>query len=42
MKAKTFDEKFDLGEEDIVEDLDLTQARRGGLTQKRINRVNKQ
>jgi hypothetical protein len=31
MKAKTFDEKFDRGEEDIVEYLDLSQARRGDL-----------
>ncbi|MDJ1176103.1 type II toxin-antitoxin system BrnA family antitoxin [Roseofilum capinflatum] len=37
MKAKTFDEKFDRGEEDIVEYLDLSQARRGELTQKRVN-----
>lgn len=37
MKAKTFDEKFDQGEEDIVEYLDLSQARRGELTQKRVN-----
>ena len=37
MKAKTFDEKFDQGEEDIVEYLDLSQAHRGGLTQKKIN-----
>ncbi|MDB9515767.1 CopG family antitoxin [Roseofilum reptotaenium CS-1145] len=37
MKAKTFDEKFDQGEEDIVEYLDLSQARRGELTQERVN-----
>lgn len=37
MKAKTFDEKFDRGEEDIVEYLDLSQARRGELTQTRVN-----
>lgn len=37
MKAKTFDEKFDQGEEDIVEYLDLSQARRGELTQRRVN-----
>jgi len=37
MKAKTFDEKFDRGEEDIVEYLDLSQARRGELVQKGVN-----
>ena len=37
MKAKTFDEKFDRGEEDIVEYLDLAQAQRAGLSQKRVN-----
>ena len=37
MKAKTFDEKFDRGEEDIVEYLDLTKAQRAGLTHKRVN-----
>lgn len=37
MKAKTFDEKFDRGEEDIIEDLDLSKAKRTGLSQKRVN-----
>ncbi len=37
MKAKTFDDKFDRGEEDIVKHLDLSKARRAGLTQKRVN-----
>jgi hypothetical protein len=37
MKAKTFDEKFDRAEEDIIEHLDLSKARRGGLIQKRVN-----
>lgn len=37
MKAKDFDKKFDEGKEDIVEDLDLSTARRANLEQKRIN-----
>jgi len=37
MKAKDFDEKFDQGEEDIVEDLDLSTARRVNQASKRIN-----
>ena len=37
MKAKTFDETFDRGEEDIIENLDLSKARRIGLKQKRVN-----
>jgi hypothetical protein len=37
MKAKTFDDKFDRGEEDIVKHLDLSKARRTGLAQKRVN-----
>ena len=37
MKAKDFDKKFDEGQEDIIEDLDLTTARRFNLEQKRIN-----
>jgi hypothetical protein len=36
MKAKEFDVKFDDGE-DITEFLDLSQARRPGYEQKRIN-----
>ena len=37
MKASEFDKKFDDGEESIIEDLELTQARRPGLEQKRVN-----
>jgi hypothetical protein len=37
MKAKNFDKKFDEGQEDIIEDLDLSTARRTNLEQKRIN-----
>ncbi|MFE8073282.1 CopG family transcriptional regulator [Marinobacteraceae bacterium S3BR75-40.1] len=37
MKAKDFDKKFDQGEEDIVEDLDLSTARRVNQESKRIN-----
>ena len=36
MKAKTFDRKFDAGEK-IVEDLDLSRARRIGTDAKRVN-----
>ena len=37
MKTKDFDKKFDEGQEDIIEDLDLSTARRTNLKQKRIN-----
>ena len=37
MKAKDFDKKFDESQEDIIEDLDLSTARRTNLKQKRIN-----
>lgn len=37
MKAKDFDKKFDEGKEDIIEDLDMSTARRTNLEQKRIN-----
>lgn len=37
MKAKDFDKKFDQGKEDIIDDLDLSTARRSNLEQKRIN-----
>lgn len=37
MKAKDFEEKFDQGKEDIIDDLDLSTARRSNLEQKRIN-----
>ena len=37
MKAKDFDKKFDEGKKDIVEDLDLSTARRVNQEQKRIN-----
>jgi hypothetical protein len=36
MKAKTFDQKFDAGEE-VVEQLDLGKARRIGSDPKRVN-----
>ena len=36
MKAKTFDRKFDTGEE-VVEQLDLGKARRVGTDPKRVN-----
>ena len=36
MKAKTFDKKFDDGE-DITQDLDLAKARRPEQEQKRVN-----
>ncbi len=37
MKAKNFDKKFDEGNKDIVEDLDLSTARRVNQEQKCIN-----
>jgi len=37
MKAKDFDKKFDEGREDIIDDIDLSTARRPNLEQKRIN-----
>ena len=37
MNASDFDAKFDEGQEDIVEDLDLSTARRVNQDQKRIN-----
>ena len=37
MKAKDFDRKFDDGREDVVDDLDLSTARRVNQEQKRIN-----
>lgn len=37
MKADKFDEKFDLGDEEIIDDLDLSTARRVNQQQKRIN-----
>lgn len=37
MKAKDFDRKFDVGRKDVVEDLDLSTARRVNQDQKRIN-----
>lgn len=36
MKAKRFDQKFDAGEK-IIDQLDLTKARRVGTTPKRVN-----
>lgn len=37
MKAKDFDRKFDDGRKDVVDDLDLSTARRVNQEQKRIN-----
>ena len=37
MKAKDFDRKFDEGQEDIIEELDLSQMRRPGHEPKRVN-----
>ena len=37
MKAKDFDKKFEDDQEDIIDDLDLSSARRVNLEQKRIN-----
>ncbi|MGK7898488.1 MAG: CopG family transcriptional regulator [Xenococcus sp. (in: cyanobacteria)] len=36
MKAKEFDQKFDQGQEDIIEDLDLSQMRRPRHESKQI------
>ena len=37
MKAKDFDKKFEENQDDIVDDLDLSSARRVNQQQKRIN-----
>ena len=37
MKAKEFDQKFDEGQEDIIEELDLSQMRRPDHEPKRVN-----
>lgn len=37
MKAQEFDKKFDQGKKDIIDDLDLSTARRANQEQKRIN-----
>ena len=37
MKAKDLDKKFDEGQEDIVDDFDLSRGRRINQVQKRIN-----
>jgi hypothetical protein len=37
MKARDFEKKFDQGKVDIIDDLDLSTARRVNLEQKRIN-----
>ena len=37
MKAKDFDKKFDDGQEDIIDDIDLSSIRRVNQEQKRIN-----
>ncbi len=37
MKAEAFDQKFDEGQEDIIDNLDLSQLRRPGYEQRRID-----
>lgn len=37
MKAKGFDKKFDENQEDIIDDLDLSTAKRPNQVQKRVN-----
>lgn len=37
MKAKDFDKKFDRAESDVIDDLDLSTARRPNQDQKRVN-----
>ena len=37
MKAKDFDEKFDADEEDMIDQLDLSSAKRVNQQQKRVN-----
>ena len=37
MKASEFDKKFDLGVEDIIEDLDMSSATRPLKEQRRVN-----
>ena len=37
MKAEAFDQKFDEGQEDIIDDLDLSQLRRPSYEQRRID-----
>jgi uncharacterized small protein (DUF1192 family) len=37
MKAKDFEKQFDMGNRDIIDDLDLSTARRINQEQKRIN-----
>lgn len=41
MKASNFDDKFDSGEEDIIDLLDLSKARRPGLEEKKPQDVKK-
>lgn len=37
MKAKQFDDEFDRNEKDITSHLDVSSAKRGNQTQKRVN-----
>ncbi len=37
MKAAAFDQKFDEGQEDIIDDLNLSQLKRPGYDQRRID-----
>lgn len=37
MKAEAFDQKFDEGQEDIIDDLELSHLKRPGYEQRRIH-----
>jgi len=37
MKAKSFDKKFDANKSDIIDELDLSKAKRPNQVQKRVN-----
>ncbi len=37
MKAEAFDQKFDEGQEDIIDDLDLSQLRRPSYEKRRVD-----
>jgi hypothetical protein len=42
MKAEAFDQKFDQGQEDVVDDLDLSQLSSPGCEQRRIDKNTKE
>lgn len=42
MKAEAFDQKFDEGQKDIVDDLDLSRLKRPGCEQRRIGENTKE